>query len=118
MNVAFPFQLSKSGGTATCTNPEHVSHLVYQLLFTAVGERVNRPTFGCGIRQLVFEPGGEVLAIATKQLIEASFQQWLGNVVEVSSLEVEAVDSALQVGITYRIRELNEQVSATYTLQT
>jgi phage baseplate assembly protein W len=39
-------------------------------LFTALGERVYRPTFGSGINQLVFAPNNEELATATAGAIE------------------------------------------------
>ena len=36
--------------------------MIEQVLFTAPGERVNRPDFGCGLLQMVFGPNSSELA--------------------------------------------------------
>ena len=59
------------------------------MLFTAPGERVNRPTFGSGVLRLVFEPGGAELATATQFLVQSALQQWLADVVEVQAVDVD-----------------------------
>jgi phage baseplate assembly protein W len=46
----------------------HLRDLIERVLFTALGERVNRPAFGCGEMQLVFTPNSGVLASVTQQL--------------------------------------------------
>ena len=40
----------------------HIRDLIEQVLFTAPGERVNRPDFGSGLLQLVFAPNSAELA--------------------------------------------------------
>ena len=42
--LAFPFHVDDRGRTADTDELDHVRDLVEQLLFTAPGERVNRPT--------------------------------------------------------------------------
>ena len=59
------------------------------MLFTAPGERVNRPTFGSGLMRLVFDPNREELATATQLLVQSSLQQWLGDVVQVEDAQVD-----------------------------
>jgi uncharacterized protein len=54
------------GRTVTTSESDHVKQLVRQVLFTAPGERVNRPTFGSGINQLIFAPNSSELASATQ----------------------------------------------------
>ena len=49
------------------------------MLFTAPGERVNRPDFGSGLLQLVFAPNSDELAGATQFLVQGALQQWLGD---------------------------------------
>lgn len=41
---------------------QHVEQMIFQVLFTAPGERINRPDFGCGVKRLVFAPNSEVSA--------------------------------------------------------
>ena len=62
----FPFRIDGRGRTAETDRDDHVRDLIHQVLFTAPGERVNRPDFGCGIGQLTFMPNGDQLAAATQ----------------------------------------------------
>ena len=66
MNIDFPLHFDDRGRTAATDDDEHVRDLIEQVLFTAPGERVNRPTFGSGLLQLVFAPNSDALAAATQ----------------------------------------------------
>jgi phage baseplate assembly protein W len=78
-----------------------VRDLIEQVLFTSPGERVNRPAFGTGLRQLVFAPNGDELATATQFLVQGALQQWLGELIRVESVEVSSEDAALRVKVQY-----------------
>jgi phage baseplate assembly protein W len=104
MDVDYPFTFDGRGRTGTTGYEDHVRDLIEQVLFTTPGERVNRPTFGCGLLQLVFAPNSDSLAAATELTVQAALQQWLGDVIEVAAVEVENVDSTLRVAITYSPR--------------
>jgi phage baseplate assembly protein W len=114
MDVAFPLRFDVDGKTATAGRDAHVRQMIEQLLFTAPGERVNRPDFGTGILQLVFAPNSPELAAALQFTIQAALQQWLGDVIEVKRIEVQSIDSALRVELDYVVLEDGEQVSATF----
>ena len=68
------------------------------------GERVNRPDFGCGLKAMVFAPGGEALAAATQVLVKGALQKWLQDEIEVQDVVVEAIESTLDVTVVYRRR--------------
>ena len=56
-DVDFPYRVDGRGRTALAESDDaHIRELLEQVLFTVPGERVNRPDFGCGLLQLVFEP--------------------------------------------------------------
>lgn len=111
-NVAFPFGFDAHGHTAgPATAAEHVRQLVEQLLWTAPGERVNRPAFGTGVLQLVFSPNTPELAATLQFTLQASLEQVLGDLLRVDALTVEADDATLRINITYMLRATNEQVS-------
>lgn len=97
----FPFLIDRKGYTATTDQEQHIRQLIEQVLFTFQGERVNRPDFGTGINQLVFAPNSEELATATQLLIQGSLQQWLSDVINVSSVSVTNEDSQLNIIIEY-----------------
>ena len=100
-NIDFPYRHDGRGRTAEADEDEHVRNLVEQVLFTAPGERVNRPDFGSGLLDLVFEPGGQALAVSTRAGVEGALQRWLGDVVRVEAVETRAVDAAIEVAVTY-----------------
>jgi phage baseplate assembly protein W len=111
--LAFPYQIDGSGRTRQSTrdegNDDYIRGLIEQLLFTAPGERVMRPDFGSGLRQLLFEGNSPELAATTQMLAQSSLQQWLGNLIVVESVEIEAVESALHVEVIYIVRRSQER---------
>lgn len=113
MNINFPFTFDGRGRTASADESQHIRQMIEQLIFTNPGERVNRPTFGSGILQLIFAPNSPELAATVQFTMEAALQQWLGDVIEVRNLEVTALDSTLTVDLSYSIRRTNEQQSLT-----
>jgi phage baseplate assembly protein W len=109
MQVDFPYAVDRRGRTAATGEDEHVRDLVEQVLFTAPGERVNRPSFGSGLLQLVFAPLSDELASATQFLVQGALQQWLGEVIEVEAVEVEGEDSTLGIRVVYTVRRTGER---------
>ena len=103
-DVAFPLGFDGRGRTALADRDRHVRDLIEQVLFTAPGERVMRPTFGSGLLQLPFQPNGETLAATTEFLVRGSLQQWLGDVIDVAAVTVERDDATLRIGVRYVVR--------------
>jgi len=109
MNLAFPYSFDATGHTAQTDLATHIRDMIEQILFTSPGERVNRPTFGSGTAQLVFEPNSDVLAAVQQQAIQAGLQQWLSDMIRVQSVNVSANDSTLQVTVVYTIIQAQQQ---------
>ena len=86
------------------------------LLFTRPGERVNLPTFGCGLLDQVFAPNSPEIAAALNVTIAAAISLWLRDVISVSSLDVRAEDSQLIVDISYTVLPAGEPASVTLTV--
>jgi phage baseplate assembly protein W len=97
----FPVAIDGTGRIAVTGDDDHVRDLIQQVLFTAPGERVNRPDFGCGLLELVFEPNSSMLAAATQLRVRGSLQRWLGDLIEVLEVRVTAEDSRFEVDIEY-----------------
>src|SRR5215468_6615015 len=104
MNLAYPYRFDALGHTAETADERHIRDLIEQVLFTAPGERVMNPTFGSGVAQLVFAPNSVELAGATHMLLQAALQRWLGELIRLQSVSVEAADAALNITIAYAIR--------------
>src|SRR2546426_6165268 len=109
MQVDYPYGFDSRGRTAETTDEEHVRDLIEQVLFTTPGERVNRPTFGSGILQLIFAPNSSALASATQMTVQGALQQWLGDMIQVESIDVQSEDSTLRVRVTYTVRRSQQR---------
>lgn len=117
MNIDFPYQFDHRGRTAETGYDEHIRDMIEQVLFTAPGERVNRPTFGSGLLQLLFAPNSEELVGTTQFLVQGSLQEWLGELIAVESVEVESEESTLRVTVEYIIRRDQMRQTATFNRQ-
>lgn len=116
MDIAYPYQIDARGRTATSAgNDAHLRDLIEQLLFTAPGERVNRPTFGSGLLQLVFTPNNEALVAALQMTVQSALQQWLGDLIEVQALDIQSQESTLSVAVQYRNRRTGQQQIAQFS---
>ena len=114
MNIDFPFHFDQRGRTAATGDDDHIRNMIEQVLFTSPGERVNRPTFGSGLMQLVFQPNSEDLATSTQFLVQGALQQWLGDLIQVDQVQVESKDSSLHVTVVYKVRRTQQQQVAKF----
>ena len=112
MNIDFPFHIDDSGRTAATDDGDHIRDLIEQLLFTSPGERVNRPDFGSGLLKMVFAPNSAELASTLQGVVQAAIQRWLGDLIELRTLEVTAENSTLSLTLSYLVRQTNETRTA------
>ncbi|TWV32613.1 GPW/gp25 family protein [Streptomyces misionensis] len=103
-DIAFPFHADRRGRTAHARPAEHIHDLVEQLLFTSPGERVMRPDFGCGLLDLVFAPTAPELVSTLELAVQAALQRWLGDLIEVVSLDIDCGDDTVRVQLSYLVR--------------
>jgi phage baseplate assembly protein W len=64
--VSFPLRVGPDGGIVWSAGELNVRECICTILRTAPGERVERPTFGCGLDRILFEPN----STATLRLIQ------------------------------------------------
>ncbi len=101
IQIAFPFNVDRLGRAATATYTDHIRQMIRQVMFTSPGERVNRPDFGCNLRALVFESRRTELGIAAETVVQGALQRWLGDVIQVQSVEITIQDNAVSVDLHY-----------------
>ena len=89
--------------------------MIYQVLFTNPGERVNRPDFGCGLLQMVFLPNSDALATATQFVVQGSLQRWLADVIQVEKVEVTNQGEKLIVDVVYIRRDSGQRKTDQFT---
>ena len=115
MQLDYPFHFDGRGRTAETSGDDHIRDLIEQVLFTSPGERVNRPTFGSGVMQLVFAPNSDALATATQRLVQGALQQWLGDLIQVQAVEVQNEDAILRITVQYIVRRTQQSQVAQFT---
>lgn len=115
MHIDYPFQIDSRHRTTATSEADHIRDLVEQVLFTAPGERVNRPDFGTGLMQLVFAPNSDELATATQFLVQGALQQWLGNVIQIEAVQVSSQDGVLEVTVQYLIQRSQQRQVAQFS---
>lgn len=115
MNIDFPYHVDHRRRSALTTDEDHIRDLIEQFVLTGPGERVNRPTFGAGLQQLVFAGNSAELAATVQFMIQGGLQQYLGDLIDVDAVEVEATDSSLQVRVAYVIRRTGARARTTVT---
>lgn len=103
-HLAFPFRIGSDGRTVMpADHLDHVRGEVIQLLLTAPGERPFLPSFGAGLKRLVFERNDPVAAGLAKATVARNLSRWLGHRVTVELLEVVSQESQLTVDLRYRV---------------
>jgi phage baseplate assembly protein W len=119
-DIRYPFAIDAASGQAAQTDyASHVEQMVQQVLLTNPGERVCLPTFGAGLRRLLFAPLNSSLGATTKLVVTQSLNQWLGNQITVQDVTVQTQagstggavsgpplpDSAIVIQVTYVLIE-------------
>jgi phage baseplate assembly protein W len=87
----------------------HIKQLIMQVLMTAPGERINRPDFGCGVKRLVFAPGGEVAATLAQTTVYQALNKWLSGAITVTEVTARAEDALLQIRVGYAVKVSGEK---------
>lgn len=110
-SIRYPFAIDAGlGRLAEETNyADHIEELVKQVLFTAPGERINRPDFGCGVKRMVFAPNDPVTASLAQVIIFQSLKRWLGSVIDIQDVKAAAFDERLEIKIAYSLRARQER---------
>lgn len=106
--LQFPFQLNADGPVLS-DRARHVRDQIEQTLLTAAGERVFRPDFGVGLRQLLFEPNTSALwAITEKRMASALMEALQGEVDPGTlSIQVRGEEERLVVSVSYTLARLD-----------
>lgn len=114
--IAFPPTTDETGAMKMSAGENDIEQSIRIILSTAPGERVMRPTFGCGIHDRVFS----TLDTTTRSLIagdvEDALVEWEPRieVLDVSVSERADEDGRLPITIDYRVRSTNAADNLVY----
>ncbi len=116
--ISFPPRVGQDGSIVWSVGELNVRECICTILRTSPGERVERPSFGCGLDRMLFEPN----SIATLRLIQdevtQSVSRWeprvsLNNV----TASVNATDPRdVDVSITYTLIATGAQERLSMTI--
>jgi phage baseplate assembly protein W len=99
--LGFPFRIDSSGRVHADGGDPLLRGKVLQLLLTAPGERVNLPEYGTRLKDVVFDPNNDVLAAATEFAIARALMRFLGEELQMDSVQIRSDGSELLVDIVY-----------------
>jgi uncharacterized protein len=112
----FPVEPDAFGSLGYMADEQKIQQAILVILGTAQGERVMRPEFGSGLRDLVFAP----LTSSTKTLVAGAITDALVkweprvDVLGVTADEQASDDGTLVVNIEYRVRATNNVFNLVY----
>ncbi|HEY2858173.1 MAG TPA: GPW/gp25 family protein [Terracidiphilus sp.] len=127
-DIRYPFAIDAASGQAAQTDyASHVDQMIRQVLLTSPGERVCMPTFGAGLRRLLFAPLNSSLGATTKLIVTQALNQWLANQITVKDVTVQTAnsstggtipgpplpDSAIAIQVTYVLIETQSVTQTT-----
>jgi phage baseplate assembly protein W len=93
-----------------------VKEAIRIILETSKGERVMRPSFGCGIHDLVFEGFDATTLYAVEAAVREALIAYEPRI-ELLSVDVdprEALNGCLLIAINYRLRRTNQEDNLVY----
>lgn len=101
-----PFKLADDRVAVTDDADRHLRDKILAVLFTAPGERVNRPTFGVGLDRTLFEGLDELTIAAVEFRLAENVRRELGEeaIVDRVDVEVDPAGGELAISIDYRRR--------------
>ncbi|HZF20327.1 MAG TPA: GPW/gp25 family protein [Burkholderiales bacterium] len=105
ITFGFPLAIDAAGRVNASGGDEAIRGKIIQVLFTAPGERVNQPTFGCGLFNLVFEPNNDVLVPAMEFTIRQALVRWMADEIITDGVSVNSSDETVIVEIAYRKKQ-------------
>lgn len=113
---AFPVTEGVDGDVESVAYEEDVHQAVRLIIGTDFFERVMRPTFGSGLRGLVFEPLTATTRALIKLRVEEALVQWEPriDVVDVGVSVDNPANGTVFVEIQYRVRATNTFYNLVY----
>ena len=116
MYLSAPYRIDATGRSATTEDSRaHARDLIEAVIFTAPGERVNRPDFGSGILEMIFDTNSQALETAAEFLIRSAIQKHLSDILTVADLSFRRDEGRLEITLAYELRATGERFTDSIT---
>lgn len=90
--VSFPVRPDRDGRLLLLTGPDKIRQSMQIILDTEPGERVMRPTFGCGLRRYLMHPNTAATRALIRNDVDRAIASWEQRI-DVVSIDVVPHDS-------------------------
>ena len=116
--LSFPPRVGPDGSMVWSTGEVNVRECICTILRTSPGERVEMPSFGCGLPRFLFEPNTVATLRLIQQEVTQSLAQWEPRIaVNGVTAAVSATDQrAVDVTVTYTLIATSSQERLTMTV--
>jgi len=110
---------SPTGGIAMVSERASIRQAILLLLSTRPGERVMRPTYGCDLYRLVFQPNDATTAGLAIHYVRQALLRWEPRIeiVSLRALEDPADPGRLEITLDYRRKATRDLDQLTYAVQ-
>jgi uncharacterized protein len=113
-----PVALDPKGEIALAVYEEDIRQAILIILGTSPGERVMRPDFGAGLRDLVFEPMNVATIALAQDRVERALTEWEPRI-DLQEVDVTIAGNQPQLGqllinIRYVVRATNTSYNLVY----
>lgn len=112
---AFPIAPGEGRRIAQAAGEEDIRQAILLILGTARGERVMRPDFGAGLRELVFEPLTTTTLALVRHRVEEALITWEPRIDDIRvEVTAEGPRGRLRIEVGYRVRATNTFYNLVY----
>ncbi|MBP1932262.1 GPW/gp25 family protein [Ammoniphilus resinae] len=113
----FPIEVdSSTGRIKQVQHEEDIAEAIRIIIWTAKGERLMRPDFGCGIDRFLFETNDDTTLRLIEAEIDEAIRMWEPRVHEVQvQVERDAThEEKLLIHVQYEVRNTNNLYNQVY----
>ncbi|MBL0388115.1 GPW/gp25 family protein [Tumebacillus sp. ITR2] len=113
----FPVTVDPATGRILMSeHEEDIAEAIRVIIWTAKGERVMRPKFGCGIHQFVFERTDPTTVSLMEESVKSAIMQWEPRVHQVTAKVTSdpSADGRLSISVSYVVRSTNNLYNQVY----
>jgi len=112
---SFPYELDATGEVRMVELEEDIRQSVRIILETGLGERVMRPDFGAGLRDLVFEPISAATVALVRHRVEQALITWEPRIDSITvAVTADPPQGRLMIELHYRVRSTNTFYNLVY----
>jgi uncharacterized protein len=116
--LSFPPRVGPDGSMVWSSGEINVRECICTILRTSPGERVEMPTFGCGLRRFLFEPNTVATLRLIQQEVIQSLARWEPRIAinDVTAALDPASQDAVNITVTYTLIATSSQERLTMTV--